>query len=601
MLDRFFGLSEHHTNVKTELLAGLTTFLTMAYIIFLQPMVLSGKLFGQPNGMDEGAVMTATCLCAALATAIMGLYARYPIAQAPGMGENFIFVLTVIPAAGAMIAAGVRSGSLEEGATTHWQVALGVVFIAGVLFLVISLLGAREALLNAISPSMRNAIAVGIGLFIAFIGLQGATLVVGDPGHLVKMNPHVAAPDLIVFFFGLFLTAGLYALRIRGSIVWGILGATLLSVLMQLALPHLPYPAHMQKVIAHKTTGAGLTMSVQTSWRDAPPGSNPVRVTLTPAAPPQADRALTVEFVTRPEAEGAVSEGRTIRAVTIPVGSGPVQTTLTVPELAGSASYAIEVREDGQPLEGLCQDWTPVPHLPAIVAQSRLMTWFKTADGVVSRPPSMGKTFMKMDLVRALWWPMIPFILIFLFMDLFDTLGTLVGVSEQAGFIKDNKLPRAREALLSDAVGTVAGAVCGTSTVTSYIESASGVEQGGRTGLTALTVAALFLLALLFSPVIRMVGSYPSITAPALVVVGSMMMRNVTKIDWSNYAEGMPAFITFVGIALTYSIADGLALGFISYPIIKLCAGQGRDVKWLMYVMGAVLAAYLVFVRAQAG
>ncbi|OHB79609.1 MAG: hypothetical protein A2V98_00665 [Planctomycetes bacterium RBG_16_64_12] len=479
MLDRFFRLTENNTTARTELLAGLTTFLTMAYIIFLQPVVLTGKLFGQPNGMDEGAVMTATCVSAALATAIMGLYARYPIAQAPGMGENFVFVFSAVPAAAHVIA----SGPVAASSTSAWQIALGVVFISGVLFLVISLLGVREMLLDAVSPSMRNAIAVGIGLFIAFIGLQGATLVVDDPGHLVKMNPHVATPDLIVFFFGLLLTAGLYALRVRGSIVLGILGATLLAVVLKLGLGCLP--------------------------------------------------------------------------------------------------------------AGLCES--------AAVAESKLMTQFVLARGVASSPPSMAPTFFKMDLVNALAWPMIPFILIFLFMDLFDTLGTLMGVGEQAGFIKDNKLPRAKEALLSDAIGTVVGAACGTSTVTSFIESAAGVEQGGRTGLTALAAAALFLLALFFAPLIQMVGSYPSITAPALVVVGSMMMRNVTKIEWSNYAEAMPAFITMVGIALTYSIADGLALGFVSYPIIKLSAGQGREVRWLMYAMAVVLAVYLVFVRYHVG
>ena len=481
MLDRFFRLSDHGTNVRTELLAGLTTFLTMAYIIFLQPAILSGEFFDAPNGMDRGAVMTATCLAAALATAIMGLYARYPIAQAPGMGENFVFALSAIPAAGAMIAAGVQSGSIQPGTTTPWQVALGVVFIAGLLFLLLSLLGVREALLGAISRSMRNAIAVGIGLFIAFIGLKGATLVVGDPGQLVKMNPNLAAPDVLVFLFGLMLTAGLHARRIPGAIVLGILGTTLFAVALQAGLAYFPA------------------------------------------------------------------------------------------DMAGADA----------------------------VANSTLVGQFTVADRLTSSPPSMGPTFLKMDLIRACWLPMIPFILIFLFMDLFDTLGTLVGVSEQAGLIVDNKLPRARQALISDALGTVAGAACGTSTVTSFIESAAGVEQGGRTGLTALTVAVLFIGALFFSPIIAMVGSYPSITAPALVVVGSMMMRNVTKIEWSNHAEAMPAFITFVGIPLTHSIGDGLALGFMSYPIIKLLAGQGREVKWLMYVLAVLLAAYFVLVRCQ--
>jgi AGZA family xanthine/uracil permease-like MFS transporter len=491
MLDRFFKLSEQGTNVRTELLAGLTTFLTMAYIIFLQPAVLSGQLFGlEPaeDYLDFGAVMTATCLVAALSTALMGLYARYPIALAPGMGENFILVFTVIPAAAAMIARETAAGTIGPGETTPWQIGLGVVFLGGVLFLAISLCGVQTALLDAISPSMRNAIAVGIGLFIAFIGLQGAGLVVADPGQCVKMNANVASPDLLVFFFGLLVTAALHARRVRGSIVLGIVASTLLALALCAAIKPAPGAAASKQAAGSKLQGQ-----------------------FAPAAE---------EFKTK---------------------------------------------------------------------------------GPVSRPPSMAPTLLKMDLAGALSWPMLPFILIFLFMDLFDTLGTLVGVGEQAGFIKENQLPRAREALISDAIGTVAGAVCGTSTVTSFIESTAGVEQGGRTGLTALVVAFLFLIALFFAPLIKLIGSYPSITAPALVVVGTMMMRNVTKIDWENYAEALPAFITFLGIPLTYSIADGLALGFVSYPIVKLAAGQGREVKWLMYVLAFVLVAYLACVRCSAG
>jgi len=478
MLERLFKLSQHSTTVRTELLAGLTTFLTMAYIIFVQPMVLSGRMFGMDTGMDFDAVTTATCVAAAVATLIMGLYARYPIGQAPGMGENFFFVFSVLPAAAIAFAT-----QIEARQTTAWQIGLGVVFIAGVLFLLLSVLGVREKLLDAISPSMRSGIAVGIGLFIAFIGLQNTGLVIKDPGTGVKLNPQFASPDLIVFFFGFLVTAGLYALRVRGSIVWGILAGTVLAVVLKLALPHLPE---------------------------------------------------------------AIAESQ-------------------------------------------------------LVVESKLMTQFSMAKAVVAAPPSMNATWMKMDLVRALSWSMVPFILIFLFMDLFDTLGTLIGVSEQAGLVKDGKLPRANRAMISDAVGTVAGAAMGTSTVTSFIESASGVEQGGRTGLTAVTVAGLFLLALFFGPIIAMVGSYPPITAPALVVVGSMMMRNVTNIEWSNYAEAMPTFLIIAGIPMTYSIADGLALGFIAYPIIKLVAGQGREVKWLMYVMAVVLVAYFLLVRMEVG
>ncbi len=476
MLDRFFAFSQHNTDFRTELLAGLTTFLTMAYIIFVQPAVLSGSMVGFETGMDFGAVTTATCLAAALATGMMGFYGRYPIAQAPGMGENFFFVLSVWPAAAAMVA----SGAVPPGSTTPWQIALGVVFISGMLFLILSLLGVREMLLDAISPSMRNGLAIGIGLFIALIGLRNATLIVVDQNGL-RLNAAFASPDLVVFFLGLLLTAGLHARKIRGSIIWGILAATALAMVLHYVLPALP-PAIL-------------------------------------ASP--------------------------------------------------------------------------------VVAESGLMTRFSIAEAVVSRPPSVSPTLLKMDLASALTWTMAPFILIFLFMDLFDTLGTLIGVSEQAGFIQDGKLPRARQALTSDAVGTVVGAALGTSTVTSFIESAAGIEQGGRTGLTALVVAVLFLLALFFSPIIAMVGSYPPITAPALVIVGSMMIRNVVKIEWSNYAEAFPAFLVIIGIPLSYSIADGLALGFIAYPIVKLLAGQRREVRWLMYVMAAILVAYFVLVRAQ--
>lgn len=487
MFDRFFRLSENGTTVGRELLAGLTTFLTMAYIIVVQPAVLSGSFFGGnfQTGMDFRSVMAATCLSAALATIIMGLYARYPIAQAPGMGENFFFVLSTLPAAAMVIDAGIHDGTISTGSTSPWQIGLGVIFYSGLLFLLLSLFGVREALLNSISPSMRDGIAGGIGLFIAFIGLQNAGLIVKDPGTLVKMNPQLASPDLIVFFFGLLVTVVLYALRVRGAIILGMAAAAILSV-----------------VLLHS-----LAQSLATD----------------DAKPQAAQSKLMPRFA---EAE------KTLRA-----------------------------------------------------------------EGPVSLPPSIAPTLMKMDLVHSLSRPMLPFILIFLFMVLFDTLGTLIGVTQQAGLIKDNKLPRARQALVSDAIGTVAGAALGTSTVTSFIESAAGVEQGGRTGLTALSTAALFLLALFFSPLVAMIGSYPPITASALVVVGSMMMRNVAKIDWENYAEAMPAFLILIGIPLTFSIADGLALGFIAYPIVKLLTRQGRDVKWLMYVMSLVLVAYFVFVR----
>ena len=471
MIERLFKLSENKTNARTEALAGVTTFLTMAYIIFVQPAVLSGKMFGTDTGMDFGAVTTATCLSAALATAIMAFYARYPIAQAPGMGENFFFVFSALPAATA------------AGFTNGWQVALGVVFVSGVLFLILSLVGLRELIFNAVSPSLKNGIATGIGLFIAFIGLQQAGVIIKDPGTAVKLNTHFASPDSIVFFVGLLTTAVLYARRVRGSILWGIVVATALACLVKITLPHVPT----------------------------------------------------------------------------------------------NVSLARDVRE------------------------SMLATRFEFATALIAPPPSLGPTFLKMDLVHALTPAMLPFIFVFLFMLTFDAIGTLIGVCERSGFMRDNKLPRAKQAMISDAIGTVAGAALGTSTVTSFVESAAGVEAGGRTGLAGLVVAALFLLALFFSPLIAMVGGYPPITAPALTIVGAMMMQNVAKIDWKDYTESIPAFLIIIGIPLSYSIADGLALGFISYAIIKAFSGRGRDITWLTYTLAIVLVLYFIFVRSRMG
>jgi len=331
---------------------------------------------------------------------------------------------------------------------------------------------------NAVSASMKCAIAAGIGLFIAFIGLQNAGVIVKDPGSAVKLNAHFTSPDLIVFFVGLLITAVLHARKIRGSILWGIVAATALAVTLKLALP-----------------------------------------------------------------------------------------------------------PSGSPL----------------AANSMLVKQFVFAKGLVAAPPSLAPTFFQMDIIHALSPTMLPFVFVFLFMLVFDAIGTLIGVCEQAGFMRDNKLPRAKQAMVSDAVGTVAGAALGTSTVTSFVESAAGVEQGGRTGLTGLVVAALFLLALFFSPLIAMVGSYPPITAPALVIVGAMMAQNAARIDWKDYTESVPAFLTLIGIPLSYSIADGLALGFISYPIIKLFTGRGREAGWLTYLLAVVLVLYFIFLRSKMG
>jgi AGZA family xanthine/uracil permease-like MFS transporter len=469
LLDSLFQLNVHGTSVRTEVTAGLTTFLTMAYIIFVQPAILSGSMFDMDTGIDFGAITTATCLAAALATLIMGLHARYPIALAPGMGENLFFVLSALPVAAA------------AGFAEPWRVTLGAVFVAGLVFLLLSLTGVREKLLDAVSPSMKRGIAVGIGLFIAFIGLANAGVVVADPGAAVKLNPEFLSPDLLVFFIGLLVGAVLHARRVVGSIIWGIAAALVVSLVLRVAMPAMP---------------------------------------------------------------AALSES-------------------------------------------------------SAVTGAMLFSHFSPAEGIFSLPPSLAPTFFQMDIVAALSVSMLPIILIFLFMDVFDTAGTLIAVGEQAELMEGDKLPRANRAMMADAIGTSAGACLGTSTVTSFIESAAGVEAGGRTGLTAVTVALLFLIALFFSPFVAMVGSYPPITAPALVLVGTMMMSNVRHIEWSDRSESIPAVLTMMGIPFLYSIGDGIALGLVMYPVVKSFSGRARDVRWTMWILALLLVAYFVFVRSR--
>ena len=339
------------------------------------------------------------------------------------------------------------------GVADSWRVALGITLISGLLFLFLSLLKFRKAIIDAVSPSLKNAIAVGIGLLIAFIGFQNGGIILDAPGSLVQFNSRFLQADVLIFFFGLLLTAILFVRRVRGAILWGILASALLSLVI-----------------------------------------------------------------------------------------GKVQFTGLV---------------------GLPQD----------------------------------HAFFKFDILGALKLYAIPFIVVFLFMDLFDTMGTLIGVGEQMGIMEENKLPGANRALISDAVGTVVGSCTGTSTVTSYIESAVGVQYGGRTGLTSVITGLLFLLALLFAPLAGMVGKYAPITAPALVIVGSMMVRNVSKIDWEDYSEAIPAFLIVLGIPLSYNIHDGLAMGFIAYPVIKLAAGKREEINWLIVVVAVLFILRYVFVN----
>ena len=439
MLEKLFRLQESGTTVRREIVAGCTTFMTLSYIIFVQPAVLSAA------GMDSGAVMTATCITSALAMLLMAFLANYPIALAPGMGHNFYFAFTVCLTLG-----------------VSWQNALGAVFVAGVLFILLFFVGLREKVMTILPVSLRNAIPAGIGLLIALVGLEWAGLIVDHPATYVTLGD-LKSPPALLSLFGVIVIAVLFGLKVRGAILIGILASTVVG----------------------------------------------------------------------------------------------------------------------------------------------LITGMVKFQGVVSVPPSIAPTFLKLAIPNIFVDPkMISVIVIFIFLDLFDTVGTLVGVGEQGGFMVNGKLPRARQALLSDAVATSAGALLGTSTVTSYIESASGISAGGRTGLTSIVTAVLMLLALFFSPLIKMVGAgYPigentflyPIVAPALIIVGSLMLKNVVSIDWDDVTESIPAFLTLLLMPLTISITEGIAFGFISYALLKLVTRQGRQVHWLIYLFAVLFVARYIW------
>lgn len=427
MVERIFRLKEANTNLRQETIAGITTFMTMAYIIFVQPAILSLA------GMDFGAVMVATCLASALATLMMGIFANYPIALAPGMGHNFFFVYTICLAM-----------------HISWPVALGANFISATICTLLFLFGFKDEVLTAVPDSIKNAIAVGIGLLIAFIGFQWAGIVVATPGTLVGLG-NLQSPPVILSIFGIVVTSIMMVCRVKGAILWGILASTLV----------------------------------------------------------------------------------------------------------------------GMPL-GITRFY-----------------------GLVSSPPSLSPTFLKLDILGALRFDLIAVVFVLLFLDIFDTVGTLIGIGEQAGFIVNGKLPRAKKALLTDGITTLPATMMGTTTITSYIESAAGVASGGRTGLTNMVTGLLFLIALFFYPLVKTIGGgyeiaqgqilYP-LTAPALIIVGSLMLQNITKIKWDDLTESIPAFLTLIVMPFTFSITEGIAFGFISYALLKLIVGKGKEVHWILYL-----------------
>ena len=430
MIERYFRLAENQTTVKQEMLGGLTTFLTMAYIVVVNPQILAQA------GMPVEGVVFATCLSAAVATLVMGFYANYPIALAPGMSLNAYFTYSVC-----------------LNMHVPWRTALGVVFLSGVLFLVLTVTRVREQIVNGMPDCLKHSTATGIGFFIAFVGLRNAKLVVANAATFVGLGSF-ADKEVQTACFGIVLTLFLMARKVNGAILIGIVGTTLLGMLR------------------------GITQG--------------------PAA--------------------------------------------------------------------------------------------------IFSMPHPSSTFLQLDLRGAIHLGLLEILFAFLFVDLFDNVGTLVGVCEQGGFIKDGKIPRVGRALVADATGTIFGAVAGTSTVTSYIESVAGIAAGARTGLSNIVVAALFLGAMFCSPLAAAIPGYA--TAPALILVGALMTQSIAHIAWADFSEAVPAFITMLATPLTFSIATGLSLGLISYTVVKIAAGKVREINLLIWILTALFILRYIYLAA---
>ncbi|MDK2967837.1 MULTISPECIES: NCS2 family permease [Lacrimispora] len=455
-MERIFHLSENHTDLKTEIIAGITTFMTMAYILAVNPSVLGAA------GMDSGAVFTATALASLVATLLMAGLANYPFVLAPGMGLNAYFAYTVV---------------LNMGYT--WEMALAAVFVEGIIFILLSLTNVREAIFNAIPMNLKHAVSAGIGLFIAFIGLQNAKVVV-DGATLVTMYSfkssltdgtfHSVGITVLLAIIGILITAVLVVKNVKGNILWGILATWILGMICQAVGLYQPNPEiGMFSVFPDFSKGFGI--------------------------------------------------------------------------------------------------------------------------------PSMAPTFLKLDFSRIISMDFLVVMFAFLFVDMFDTLGTLIGVASKADMLdKDGKLPQIKGALMADAVGTSLGALFGTSTTTTFVESAAGVSEGGRTGLTAVVAAILFGLSLFLSPIFLAIPSFA--TAPALIVVGFLMMTSITKIDFNDFTEALPCYIAIIAMPFMYSISEGIAMGVISYVFINVVTGSAKKKKIsiLMYVLAVLFVLKYILI-----
>lgn len=443
-MEKLFKLKEHNTTVKTEVMAGITTFLTMAYILAVNPNMLSA------SGMDSGAVFTATALASALATFIMAFWANYPIALSAGMGLNAYFAYTVC------------LGQLN-GIEDPWKIALAAVLVEGIIFIILSFFKLRETIVNAIPENLKYGITSGIGLFIAFVGLKGAGVVVSDDSTLVALG-NFGRPEVALCLIGILVIAVMNHYNVKGSILWGILITWILGIIAQL-----------------------------TGW-----------------------------YVVDPD--------------------------------AGAASL-----------------------IPSLSASSFI-------------PPSISSTFCKFDFawIGSHLSEFVVIVFSFLFVDMFDTIGTVIGVAEKADLLDDDgNLPRVGRVLMADAIGTVAGSMLGTSTVTSFVESSSGVAEGGKTGLTAMTTGILFLVALFLSPIFLAIPSFA--TAPALVIVGFFMASSIKKMNFDgDLADSIGGYLAFLMMPLTYSIANGIMFGVLAWFIIKVCSGQVKKIHPVMYIVCAL-------------
>ena len=443
-MEKLFKLKEHNTTVKTEVMAGITTFLTMAYILAVNPNMLSA------SGMDSGAVFTATALASALATFIMAFWANYPIALSAGMGLNAYFAYTVC------------LGQLN-GIEDPWKIALAAVLVEGIIFIILSFFKLRETIVNAIPENLKYGITSGIGLFIAFVGLKGAGVVVSDDSTLVALG-NFGRPEVALCLIGILVIAVMNHYNVKGPILWGILITWVLGIIAQL-----------------------------TGW-----------------------------YVVDPD--------------------------------AGAASL-----------------------IPSLSASSFI-------------PPSISSTFCKFDFawIGSHVSEFVVIVFSFLFVDMFDTIGTVIGVAEKADLLdEDGNLPRVGRVLMADAIGTVAGSMLGTSTVTSFVESSSGVAEGGKTGLTAMTTGILFLVALFLSPIFLAIPSFA--TAPALVIVGFFMASSIKKMEFDgDLADAVGGYLAFLMMPLTYSIANGIMFGVLAWFIIKVCTGQLKKIHPVMYIVCAL-------------